>query len=56
MAETRRWEVLALDRSVKLLTFDRRIASLGILGLASARERLRSASKMGIICIVAILS
>ena len=44
MAETRRWEVLALERRVSVLTVDRRMAFLGALGEALA-ERVRVARR-----------
>lgn len=46
MAETRRWEVLAPARRVNDLTFERRMASLGSLGLAAEAERARHRVKM----------
>jgi len=46
MADTRRWEVLAPARRVRDLTFERRIASLGSLGLAAEAERVKHKLKM----------
>lgn len=42
MAETRRWEVFALLRRVKVLTWDRRMASLGTFFAARVEEGERA--------------
>ena len=48
MAETRRWDVRALERRVRVFTEERRMASLGVFFAAwEGVERVRSASSVG---------
>lgn len=47
MAETRRWEVLALLRNVRVLTCERRMASLPGGFAASESDEKRSRAKAG---------